>query len=335
MPDRVRVGATAASAASPPVLRRPGYWRLLNQAIAGAVDAVADEMKETANVIRERGVVRAVGGVTAEAVVNGLTTIGGAVEDAVLGCSPQRPPGHFRQEHIKPHHEMQPKGSMHRAQHFSMTPRGPVIWAHNTNMMHCGSHHLPQPQCPRRGPQTEMPEATATRPPAAVQVVDTPSAAELTAQSTALSAAQSTGQTRTELVPGSPEMPSRGSALHHLLACKPCAFVARGACQSNADCEFCHLCKPGERKRRRKAWLKTKRETEAQLAETQVPGASPSPLTAPNQTSQSSGSTWTYASDDMKNDKEVLFAAFKKEGVTGGGPPQQSRREKGQHSGRR
>jgi len=313
MPDRVRAAAAPAQASATRhgTVARQGYWRLLNQAIAGAVDAVADEMKETANVIRERGVVRAVGGVTAEAVVNGLTTIGGAVEDAVLGYSqPQRPPGHFRQEHIKPRHEMQPNGSTQRAQHFHMTPQGPVIWAHNTNVMHCGSHHVPQPQCLRQGLQTEVPEAAVVRPPAAVQVADTPLAAESTAQSTTQSATQSMAQSSSELVLGSPEMPSRGSAFHHLLACKPCAFVARGTCTSNVECEFCHLCEPGERKRRRKAWLKTKRETEAQQAESKVPDATPSPQTATRQLSPRAG-------------------------ATGGGPPQQTRKEKGQHSGKR
>merc|ERR1719343_1770088 len=130
MPNRVR--APPAPATRHGAVARQGYWRLLNQAIAGAVDAVADEMKETANVIRERGVVRAVGGVTAEAVVNGLTTIGGAVEDAVLGCSPQRPPGHFRQEYMKPPHEMPPSGSTMRVHNPNVASHGPVIWAHNT-----------------------------------------------------------------------------------------------------------------------------------------------------------------------------------------------------------
>lgn len=51
----------------------------------------------------------------------------------------------------------------------------------------------------------------------------------------------------------SPDMPSRGSALHRWEACKPCAFVFEPAgCMNNAECEFCHLCEPGEKKRRRK-----------------------------------------------------------------------------------
>eukprot|EP00930_Biecheleria_cincta_P095999 TRINITY_DN87886_c0_g1_i1.p1 TRINITY_DN87886_c0_g1~~TRINITY_DN87886_c0_g1_i1.p1 ORF type:complete len:374 (+),score=52.77 TRINITY_DN87886_c0_g1_i1:69-1190(+) len=51
---------------------------------------------------------------------------------------------------------------------------------------------------------------------------------------------------------GSPELPSRGSALHAWKACKPCAFVFQEGCANNEECEFCHLCEPGERKRRKK-----------------------------------------------------------------------------------
>jgi len=46
---------------------------------------------------------------------------------------------------------------------------------------------------------------------------------------------------------------SRGSALHHQGACKPCAFFWKVVgCQSGSDCEFCHLCDADERKRRNK-----------------------------------------------------------------------------------
>merc|ERR1712129_596789 len=67
------------------------------------------------------------------------------------------------------------------------------------------------------------------------------------------------------LIPGGMEMPqdlymrmgassvSRGSALHSVGACKPCAFVFQDGCANGTECEFCHLCNPGERKRRKKA----------------------------------------------------------------------------------
>lgn len=48
------------------------------------------------------------------------------------------------------------------------------------------------------------------------------------------------------------QVPNRGSALHALGACKPCAFVFQNACVNGADCDFCHLCDTSERKRRKK-----------------------------------------------------------------------------------
>uniref|UniRef100_A0A7S0B6N3 C3H1-type domain-containing protein n=1 Tax=Pyrodinium bahamense TaxID=73915 RepID=A0A7S0B6N3_9DINO len=52
---------------------------------------------------------------------------------------------------------------------------------------------------------------------------------------------------------GSPERPTIGSARHYLGICKPCAhaFKTHG-CQNGVDCNFCHLCEPGELKKRRK-----------------------------------------------------------------------------------
>jgi hypothetical protein len=67
---------------------------------------------------------------------------------------------------------------------------------------------------------------------------------------------------RTELQPvlGSPQMPSRGSALHRFGACKPCAFMYQDGCKNDVNCHFCHLCEPGEKKRRKKDRQAVKRE---------------------------------------------------------------------------
>lgn len=58
----------------------------------------------------------------------------------------------------------------------------------------------------------------------------------------------------TALVPGSPELPTVGSALHGSGGCKPCAFVFKepDGCQNGVDCRFCHLCEQGEKKKRKK-----------------------------------------------------------------------------------
>merc|ERR1712032_587745 len=51
---------------------------------------------------------------------------------------------------------------------------------------------------------------------------------------------------------GSPELPTVGSAGHAIGNCKPCAFMHTKGCGNGFDCQFCHLCEPGEKKRRRK-----------------------------------------------------------------------------------
>ena len=47
-------------------------------------------------------------------------------------------------------------------------------------------------------------------------------------------------------------VPSVGSANHGSGQCKPCAFHHTKGCQCGAMCTFCHLCMPGEKKRRQK-----------------------------------------------------------------------------------
>jgi len=51
---------------------------------------------------------------------------------------------------------------------------------------------------------------------------------------------------------GSPELPSIGSLGHSIRRCKPCAFATRLGCSNGVQCQFCHLCEAGEKKRRRK-----------------------------------------------------------------------------------
>jgi len=53
--------------------------------------------------------------------------------------------------------------------------------------------------------------------------------------------------------PASGVPPSVGSALHGTGKCKPCAFLYTRGCGHGTQCEFCHSCGEGERKRRKQA----------------------------------------------------------------------------------
>jgi len=46
--------------------------------------------------------------------------------------------------------------------------------------------------------------------------------------------------------------PSVGSAQHRTGRCKPCAFFHTKGCQNDKACQFCHLCPPGEKQRRKR-----------------------------------------------------------------------------------
>lgn len=50
---------------------------------------------------------------------------------------------------------------------------------------------------------------------------------------------------------------SAGSAKHDLGTCKPCAFLWKDAqgCENGGNCNFCHMCPPGEVKQRKKQKL--------------------------------------------------------------------------------
>jgi len=55
-----------------------------------------------------------------------------------------------------------------------------------------------------------------------------------------------------ELDLGSPQCPTLGSKGHWFGKCKPCAFLHTRGCGNGVLCPFCHLCDPGEKKRRAK-----------------------------------------------------------------------------------
>lgn len=59
---------------------------------------------------------------------------------------------------------------------------------------------------------------------------------------------------------GTPALPSIGSLLHHSRQCKPCTFFHTRGCENADNCKFCHLCGPGEKKKRLRAERSGKRE---------------------------------------------------------------------------
>lgn len=61
---------------------------------------------------------------------------------------------------------------------------------------------------------------------------------------------------------GTPALPSIGSLLHHRHECKPCTFFHTRGCENKQDCQFCHLCGPGEKKKRLRSQRVAKRETQ-------------------------------------------------------------------------
>jgi hypothetical protein len=62
---------------------------------------------------------------------------------------------------------------------------------------------------------------------------------------------------------GTPALPSIGSLLHYKRECKPCTFFHTRGCENKEDCQFCHLCGPGEKKKRLRQQRAQKREAKA------------------------------------------------------------------------
>lgn len=59
---------------------------------------------------------------------------------------------------------------------------------------------------------------------------------------------------------GTPGIPTKGSVGHWSGNCKPCAFFYTKGCGNGVDCQFCHLCPAGEKKRRQKEKVAVTRE---------------------------------------------------------------------------
>jgi hypothetical protein len=68
---------------------------------------------------------------------------------------------------------------------------------------------------------------------------------------------------------GSDALPTVGSKGHDIGTCRPCAFLYSKGCTNGVLCAYCHVCEPGEKKRR----MKQKRQL---LRDTSVLGHVPS-----------------------------------------------------------
>jgi len=62
---------------------------------------------------------------------------------------------------------------------------------------------------------------------------------------------------------GGPILPSIGSMGHHCGECKPCTFFHTRGCENAEACQFCHLCGPGEKKKRLRAEKAAKRDAQS------------------------------------------------------------------------
>jgi hypothetical protein len=77
---------------------------------------------------------------------------------------------------------------------------------------------------------------------------------------------------------GTKELPTLGSAGHHQMICKPCAFFHKKGCNNGVQCLFCHLCEPGEIIRRKKDKLERQRQTTQWLRTPQHVMPMPQPM---------------------------------------------------------
>jgi len=69
---------------------------------------------------------------------------------------------------------------------------------------------------------------------------------------------------------GTPMLPTVGSVGHRSGGCKPCAFAHTKGCKNGVNCQFCHLCERGEKKRRQKQRLAVQVDAAAQAVARQV-----------------------------------------------------------------
>jgi hypothetical protein len=108
---------------------------------------------------------------------------------------------------------------------------------------HCPS---PPPSAPPFAPPSVLPSAPPPPPPSV-----------LPRQFSHTKDSEASPQSVTSTAP-KPES-SWGSAGHAVGRCKPCAFLHTVGCANGTACQFCHLCEPGEKRRRRKEKIESRR----------------------------------------------------------------------------
>mmetsp|Transcript_49232 Transcript_49232/g.97836 ORF Transcript_49232/g.97836 Transcript_49232/m.97836 type:complete len:266 (-) Transcript_49232:89-886(-) len=103
---------------------------------------------------------------------------------------------------------------------------------------------------PQLGLRPQTPQSVP--PPPLLPPVLMPTAHGAAAQAPPPPPAQAPSLQNAEAELGSPDLPTMGSEGHRYGSCKPCAFVHTKGCDNGVQCQFCHLCSPGEKKRRQR-----------------------------------------------------------------------------------
>jgi len=87
-----------------------------------------------------------------------------------------------------------------------------------------------------------------------------------TSESRILSLAEMIGNDNTTKAEGEHSsleaLPSLGSVFHSVGTCKPCGFFHKNGCGAGHQCDFCHLCDSGEKKRRQREKREMIRESD-------------------------------------------------------------------------
>lgn len=219
-----------------------GLWGLvssIDNAIAGTFDKVADEMKDAAQLIRDQGMARAV----KSAVEHSL---GGSGRDVVVQVRPPVQPPGFPQQQLE--EKLRPAAETPQLEE--------------------------RPGLPGQQPEEKL------RPAAETPQLEEKEKLRPAAETPRLGGPEEKLR-HDEPRTGSAGLPSRGSELHGSRLCRPCAFAQQGgpsACRNGHECQFCHLCEPGEKKRRRKEWHKNKREEKEGALSLRSVGTAPGKL---------------------------------------------------------